>query len=124
METFLTRQPIAEGETARARDLLADLRGVDDEAAAMDIVDREGVYVESAFLWSHEGTDYVLTYFEAEDAERVEEVYEAEMEAAEHEFLERFAAVVAGPPELLDAEPLYRVARPGRPGADGAVDGN
>ena len=115
METFLTRQPLADGETDRARELLGDLRGVGDEAAAMDIVDREGVYVESAFLWTDEGADYLLTYFEAEDAERVEQVYEAEMEAAEHEFVERFTEVVAGPPELLEVEPLYRIARPGRP---------
>ncbi|MFC7226131.1 DUF6176 family protein [Salinirubellus salinus] len=94
---------------------MADLRGVDDETAAMDIVDREGVHVETAFLWAFEGTDYILTYFEAEEAARVREVYDAEMDAAEHEFVEAFAEVVAGAPEPLDAEPLYRIARPGRP---------
>lgn len=116
METFLTRQPIVDGETERARELLTDLRGVEDEAAATAIIDREGVHTESAFLWTHDGTDYLLTYFEAESAERVKEVYEAEMEAGDHGFLDAFAAVVAGPPELLDAEPLYRVVRPGRSG--------
>jgi hypothetical protein len=114
MDVVLTKQPIAEGETERARALLEDLRGVD-EAAAMDIIDREGVYTESAFLWSHEGTDYILTYIEAEDAERVEEVYAEEMERADHAFVEEFLAVVAGPPEPLDADPLYHVVHPDRP---------
>jgi hypothetical protein len=115
MDVFLTRQPIAEGETERARALLQDLRGVDDTDAGMEIIDREGVHTESAFLWTHDGTDYILTYIEAEDAARVKEVYEAEMEAAEHGFIEEFQAVVAGPPEPLDAEPLYHIVHPQRP---------
>ena len=114
MDAFLTRQPIAEGATDRARELLTDLRGVEDEDAAMDIVDREGVYVESAFLWAHEGTDYLLTYFEAEDPARVEEVYEAEMEAAVADLENARREYRAALDELLDAEPLYHVARPGR----------
>jgi hypothetical protein len=115
MDTVLTKQPIAEGQTERARALLEDLRGVDDEDAAMDIVDREGVYTESAFLWTHEGTDFILTYIEAADAARVEEVYAEEMETADHAFVEAFLEVVAGPPEPLDADPLYHVVHPERP---------
>ncbi len=81
----------------------------------MDIIDREGVHTESAFVWSHEGTDYILTYIEAEDTERVKEVYDAEMAAADHAFIEAFQSVVAGPPEPLDAEPLYHLVHPDRP---------
>ncbi|WP_255196874.1 DUF6176 family protein [Halorarius litoreus] len=115
MDVVLTKQPIAEGQTERARALLQDLQGVDDEDAAMDIIDREGVYTESAFIWTHEGTDYILTYIEAEDAGRVKEVSDEVRAAADHAFIEELNAVVAGPPELVDAEPLYHVVHPDRP---------
>jgi hypothetical protein len=114
MDVFLVSQPIAEGETERARELLRDMNGVDEDEA-MRIIDREGVFTESGFLWETGEGDFILYYIEAEDGGRVKEVYDDELEDPEDEGIQAFKEVVAGPPTLLDTELLYHVVHPERP---------
>jgi hypothetical protein len=74
MDVILLRYEIAEGKTEELREFLEEMR--DREAKILDLLEREGMYTESLFVEEVDGTDYLLWYMEAEDVERVIEVYE------------------------------------------------
>lgn len=124
VDTILVEQEVEAGETERARALFESINQPDEfETDAIgEVLRKEGVYTESAFLQHREGGDYVLYYIEAEDGTQVRDVFEdiranpkSETDGLES-FLAEFEAVMAGTPTLVDVELLYHVTDPERPG--------
>lgn len=120
-DAILVKQKIAPGKTERARKLFRKFEQLKRADAAQDVLQKEGVYTESAFLQQTEDGDYVLYYIEAEDGKEVYDVYqdimadpEGEGEGLE-ESLEEFQEVVAGDPFVADVEFLYHLTTPDRP---------
>ena len=124
VDTILVEQEIEAGETERARELFEVVRQPDDFESEAEgrALRKEGVYTESAFLQRRDDGDYVLYYIEAEDGTRVRDVFEDIRADPEGEiggleaFMAEFETVMAGPPTLADAELLYHVTDPERPG--------
>ena len=120
VDTILVEQRIEPGMTERAAALLEMIDGDDD--AVLDVLRREGVHTETAFLKrGDDGGDFVLYYIEAENGERVKDVFDAitaDPGAEDDElaqFLREFDEVMAGEPFLADFEPLYHLVNPNRP---------
>lgn len=121
VDTILVKQRIEPGMTDRAAALLEMVDG--DDATVLDVLGREGVHTETAFLKrGGDGDDFVLYYIEAEDGARVKDVFDAitaDPDAEEDElgeFLREFDEVMAGEPFLADFEPLYHLVRSDRSG--------
>lgn len=120
-DVILLKQEIVPGKTEQAKALfkeMSQLRGTDE---AIEVLKKEGVYTESAFLQQTDGGDFILYYIEAEDGEQVYEIYrdivadpEEEAEGLE-EFIHEFNSVVAGEPFLAEVDPLYHLVNPERP---------
>lgn len=119
-DAILVEQALEPGAVERARQLFAEIGQRADSEPVVDVLRKEGVYTESAFLQHREDGDYVLYYIEAEDGEQVKDVFDAliddpESETDLAEFVRAFDAVTASEPELADAEPLYHLVNPERP---------
>lgn len=118
-DVFLVRHQIAPGKTEEARELFARLD--DPPEGAMDVLDAETVYTESAFLETGPDGDAILYYIEAEDGATVYDVFQDLMDAPEDvapemaAFVEQFESVVTGEPTVVDVELLYHVVNPDRP---------
>ncbi|WP_135822407.1 DUF6176 family protein [Halostella litorea] len=120
-DAFLVKQRIEPGKTERAKEVFRSVGEIKSSDAAQNVLKKEGVHTESAFLQRTDDGEYVLYYIEAEDGGEVYDVYQevmadpgGEAEGLE-EFLEEFQDVVAGDPFVADVEFLYHVTTPDRP---------
>ncbi len=115
MDVILLRYEIAEGKTAELREFLKGTR--DREAEVLDLLGREGMYTESLFVEEVNGTDYLLWYMEAEDVDRVIEVYEAATDDVVSESDGLFGEALVGGLEGAVNEPelLMHAVGPSRP---------
>ncbi len=117
-DVFLVRQPIAPGKTDAARELFS--RVDDHPGGVTDVLEAETVVTESAFLETGEDGDAILYYIEAEDGATVKAVFEDLMadpgtvDEDARALVEAFEEVVAGEPELVEAETLYHLVNPAR----------
>lgn len=120
-DVILVKQKIKSGQTERAKALFKEIGQMRNTDAALEVLKKEGVYTESAFLQQTDEGDYILYYIEAEDGEQVYDVYKDIMadpkgEAEElEEFLTEFQEVMAGEPYVAEVEPLYHLVNPDRP---------
>ncbi|SIR80713.1 hypothetical protein SAMN05421858_3845 [Haladaptatus litoreus] len=74
-DVFLLKQKIEPGKTERCKELIAELMNrVDSDVS--EILETEGVYTESVFIEQGSDDEYLVWYFEAEDAARVGEMWE------------------------------------------------
>ncbi|WP_121820054.1 DUF6176 family protein [Halostella salina] len=120
-ETILVKQEIEPGKTEQAKDVFRAVGEFKNTDAAVEVLEKEGVYTESAFLQRAEDGDHVLYYIEAEDGKEVYDVYQdimadpqGETEGME-DFLAEFQDVVTGEPFVADVEFLYHMTTPDRP---------
>lgn len=119
-DTILVKQKIVPGKTEQAKALFTEMGQMRNSPEAIELLKKEGVYTETAFLQQTEEGDFVLYYIEAEDGEQVYEIYrdivadpEEEAEGLE-EFIHEFNSVMDGEPFVADVEPLYHVVNPDR----------
>ncbi|MFC7046385.1 DUF6176 family protein [Halobacteriaceae archaeon GCM10025711] len=115
VDVVLVRQPIEPGETERARELLSGARDALGDDEVVGLIQREGVYTESAFLEETDDGDYVVYYIEAEDGERVYEVFQDIVDDPDDELIREFTEVMAGEPTVADVDLLYHLVNPERP---------
>lgn len=119
-DAILVKQAVEPGKVKQAKSLFEELGRMRNTDAALELLEKEGVYTETAFLRQTEEGPYILYYIEAEDGEKVQDVYneimadpEGEAEGME-EFIREFQEVMAGEPYLVEGEPLYHVVNPAR----------
>jgi hypothetical protein len=75
-ETMLARARIKPGKTDRLRAWYDELDGRESEV--IETLRHEGVYTETAFIQSIDGTEYLYGYMEASDLKRAQEAGEKE----------------------------------------------
>lgn len=112
-DVVLVAQRIEPGETERLREWLAELRSRRDEA--IETLEDEGVYAETAFIESRADGDYLLTYMEAADLERALEAYESSSHEIDREHRAVLDEVLADEEPERVVEPAYHLATPDRP---------
>ena len=123
-DVILVRHDIEQGKTDRAIALFEEMAQMDDEAAAVEVLQKEGVYTESAFVHHAEDddSDSILYYIEAEDGQQVYDVFkrieadpEAEAEGVS-EYVRELADVMDGDPYVAEEfDVLYHFVNPERP---------
>ena len=112
-DVVLVAQRIEPGKTERLREWLEELRSR--EEAALETLEDEGVYTETAFIESRADGDYLLTYVEATDLERAFEVYEPSSHEIDREHRAVLSEVLADEEPERVVEPAYHLANPDRP---------
>lgn len=119
-DVILVEQALEPGEIERAKSLFEGIGRTGDSEGVVAVLQKEGVYTESAFLQRRDDGHYVLYYIEAEDGQRVKDVFDGILADPEGEteglteFIREFEAVTAGDPQLADAELLYHLVNPER----------
>lgn len=119
-DAILVEQEIETGKTERAKALFEEIGEMRNTDEALQLLAKEGVFTETAFLHESEEGAHVIYYIEAEDGEEVHDVYQdimadpdGEAEGME-EIIREFQAVIAGEPSLVDGELLYHLVNPAR----------
>lgn len=118
-DAFLVKQPIEPERVEAARSLFEELGRMRSDPA-IELLEKEGVFTETAFLRQDEEGPYILYYIEAADGGTVQDVYHDIMADPEGEaegmaeFIRRFTEIVSGDPSLVDGEPLYHLVNPAR----------
>jgi len=112
-EIQLRRYRLKAGKRERLYEWVEEVTSRRDEA--VETLQAENVYSETAFLESRADGDYVCFYMEAEDVEAAAEAFEASTHDLDQQFKQLLNDVVAEnqPDEAI--EPLYHVANPDRP---------
>lgn len=120
VDAILVKQAVEPGKEQQAKSLFEELGRMRNTESALELLKKEGVYTETAFLRKTEKGSHILYYIEAEDGERVQDVYNEIMADPDGEaegmeaFIREFQEVVGGEPHLVEGEPLYHVVNPDR----------
>ena len=112
-DVVLVAQRIEPGKTERLREWLAEIQSRREEA--VETLENEGVYTETAFIDSRADGDYLLTYMEAADLERAFEAYESSSHDIDREHQGVLEEVLVDEEPERVVEPGYHVANPDRP---------
>ena len=121
MDVLLLRYEIAEGRAGALREWLAEVCDRGDEVR--DLLRREGMYTESLFVEEVDGTEYLIWYMEAEDVDRVVEVYEAATDDVVRESEGVFEEALVGGFDgaVSEGELLLHAVGPDRPRETGTL---
>lgn len=99
-EVMLARAPIEPGKEDRVREWFEELQEREDEV--VETLRHEGVYTETAFLHTVDGTTYLSVYMEADDLAEADDAGDEEAYDIDEEHHEVLGETLAGDWEELE----------------------
>jgi Family of unknown function (DUF6176) len=111
-ETTLFRYRLKPGRVERLHEWVEKVNSRRSEA--IETLQDESVFSETAFLNSTEDADYDIFYMEAEDLETAHEVFESSQHDLEQELKQLLEGIVAEDQPEESIEPLYHLTNPNR----------
>lgn len=112
-EVTLIRYRIKDGKRERVDEWMDTVDSRREEA--IETLQDEGVYSESAFLESRGNSDYLIFYMEADDIAAAHETARNSSHDIDQEFAQFLDDVIADDQPEIDTEPVYHLRNPERP---------
>ncbi|MDJ1434168.1 DUF6176 family protein [Halostagnicola sp. A-GB9-2] len=111
-EATLLKQKVDPKEVDQLKDWMETVR--DRSGAALETLQNEGVYTETAFLEETPDGTFLVTYIEAEDLEQVWKTFEESTHEIDTKHKKVMRNCLEDGENAGDFEPLYHLANPNR----------